>query len=78
MILEATAFGVASRILIGLESSLSCLDGMVHGTSETYMREWLAEGNRDRTTTEAEEGWATVGELAEDSSGGLDVGGEHL
>jgi len=47
MILEATAFGAASYILIGSESTPSCFDDMIHGTGGHI----LASGRREGTET---------------------------
>ena len=55
MILEATAFGVASYILIGPESTPSCFDDMIYGTGGAYMGQWPAGGNRNAAATKVGE-----------------------
>ena len=58
---EATAFGVASYALTDSKSALCCFDTIIHGTSGSYMRERLADGNLNTTTAEVEEVGTTVG-----------------
>ena len=70
MILEATALGATSYILIGFESTPSCLDDMIHGTGGAYIGQQQTRGNRDATAAEVSEAGATVSALVESSSGG--------
>lgn len=76
VILETTDFGVASWVLIGLESTPACLNGMIHGTDGMYTGQWRAGGNKNATTTEVGEAGVTIGAgeaQAEDESWGGDI-----
>jgi len=69
MVLEATAFGVTSSILIG-SGSTPCLIAMIHGRNGAYMGQPAGGRNRNEITAEVEGTETTVGALAGGSSGG--------
>jgi len=69
-VLEATVFGVASRILIGSECTAPCFIAIIHGTDGAYMGQPVGGRNRDGTTAEVKGAGTTVGALTGDSSGG--------